>query len=670
MSRAFLLLILACSFLSACRHRQPVQESRELEWHSRIFASAIDAYLLSDGDRAIYLYDSIAHALKDPPVVVTFMRYDLQHAIQVGLRKDNASAIRYLDSAIGYLEAHRLTTEFPKTYFGLLSRRGQLSLFQGNYDQAYDYYLRSKQWVSAHLSPCEIAVYSYDLAMILYRQQKYEESRNYFRESFDQFSSCRRSVADVGYKQQEIADNIGLCYVKTNQYDSALAWFNRGLTIAQHGDSIPQHMRQMAQAVIRGNMAKVYVARNRLDTAADLFQKSLAVNAGLGYNRMDAQLVQAQLAEIYEKQNRYGNMLDMLRQLKAGLDTLPNPDALLSWNRLMAAYYKHTGQRLKRLAYYETFISMRDSASQVESAISKADIVRQVKEKEQELEITLLKKNNQLNRTYLVITISLVAIAILVVGFLYYIFRKTARLNRLVSSQKEELLHLNHVKNKLLSVVSHDMRTPVNTLASFIYLLENRTVSRESLLAYSQQLKQSLGHTSVMMENLLNWTASQMQGFKPVIERTGIRDIAEKVTGNTSGFAAEKQVVILNEIPATAAAGIDQEMFQVVLRNLLANAIKFSHPGGSIVLSAVRADQDGYIVVQVKDQGTGMAEEDVAKINGGNPDMLRSTAGTAREKGTGLGLHLCLVFVKMMKGSLRVESRKGEGTLFSVLLPV
>ncbi|MET0393414.1 MAG: tetratricopeptide repeat-containing sensor histidine kinase, partial [Chitinophagaceae bacterium] len=557
---------------------------------------------------------------------------------------------------------------------------GELLLLQGNYSQSYDYYLRAKQWAAKYLTPCEIGDYSYNLGMVLYRQQKYTESAGSFKESFDQYGSCSRAIA---YKQQEVAGNIGLCYVKTRQYDSALAYFNKALAVVeQTHDPLPLYMREMAQAVAWGNLGKVYVARNSLDTAATLFKKSLAINGGKGYDKPDAQLVQAQLAEVYGRQNRYADMFTLLQQLKTGLDTMANPAATLSWNRLMAAYYKHAGQPLKEFRHYQAFITMRDSATHAENVLSQEDISRQVRDREQQLEIALLKKSNQLNKTYLLITVSLSVIALLVIAFIYYIFRKTARLNRLISvqkgeleqqkgaleQQKEELEQLNHVKNRLFSIISHDMRSPVNSLSSFIYLLEEGDISKASLLEYSYPLKKSLASTSAMMENLLSWAASQLQGFRPSVKSVAIREITATAIANTAGSAEEKGITVINDISPDIHAAADKYMLQVVLRNLLGNAIKYSHPAGVVTVGAGHTGTD--VTIKVKDTGIGMTADQVSKINAATHlQVLQDTMGTAGEKGVGLGVYLCATFIEMMKGTLQVESEPGKGTVFFVRLP-
>lgn len=669
MSRLLLLLLISGFLFVTCRHKEPPPpESGDLALLVKKMDPAHDAYYRGIADSVIYLLDSVFPGPNKHPVVI-IKRYELQYALALNVYKNIDHAVLYIDSAISYMEENALTTRYPLQYFDILCRKGELELSRSNYNQSYQYYLVAKQWASVYLTDCEMAVFTYNLGIVLYRQQNYVKSRNYFRESMLLYSTCKQPGEVIINRTQELADNIGLCYYNTKQYDSAMYYFRQALAILDtNKHAIQPRLLEIAQGVIFGNMAKVYVAQNKLDTAANLLKRSVALNARFWHDLADAQLAQVQLAEVYKKQERYAIMHDILKQLKTGLDTAYNRQADLSWRRLMASYYRYMHQPAIATQYYESYISLRDSINEAERGFLKTDIIRQMEDKDQKMQIALLTKDNQLNRIYLIITIILSIIAVLVILFFYYIFRKTARLNKLISSQKEELEQLNRVKNKMFSVVSHDMRSPVNSLSAFIQMLEKGRVSQDSLIEYSQTLKKKLAATSGMMENLLNWAASQLEGFRAYIEKTEIRSIIEKAVAGVAGLAGEKQVNIDDRVGVEVMAAIDRDMLEVVIRNLLSNAIKYSNPGGTVIISAVlSADQ---VMLKVRDEGAGMSPGYVETINSGSWLLLRSTSGTGQEKGTGLGIYLCQIFVKMMNGSLQVESTPGKGTLFTVGLPV
>ncbi len=251
--------------------------------------------------------------------------------------------------------------------------------------------------------------------------------------------------------------------------------------------------------------------------------------------------------------------------------------------------------------------------------------------------------------------------------FIYRGMQKTARLNKLVSAQKEELEEMGKVKDKIFSIVSHDMRAPVNNLVAFSSILEDGQIPQDKLVRYIDQIKGTLDHTSSMMENMLNWAASQMQGFTPVSEAVNLFPIIENVCKGMEPALQKKQITLHNNLSEKVSVTGDKNMIELIIRNLLSNAAKFTPQGGCIEVGI--ADKAGEICVQIKDNGIGLSEEKVKQINAASIRSLQSTAGTDKEKGTGLGLMLCKHFALLMKGKVSVESRKGSGSVFSLSLP-
>ncbi|MDQ7948359.1 MAG: tetratricopeptide repeat protein [Pedobacter sp.] len=294
----------------------------------------------------------------------------------------------------------------------------------------------------------------------------------------------------------------------------------------------------------------------------------------------------------------------------------------------------------------------------------KAKLDKEINDKQLALQQSELRFNKNIN-----IILGILAVMLFTVGlFVFYSQRKTAKLNRLVSEQKQQLEKLGMVKDRIFSVVSHDMRAPVNSLIAFIQLLEGGNISQEKLTKYASNLKNTLGYTSAMMENLLNWASSQMQGFKPVIEKFDVRSCTQEVINSMEAIANEKDIVIKNEVAPSIFCYADQNMSALILRNLLSNAIKFTPNKGLIVVNAdFKTDQ---IYIAINDTGIGLSAQQVMEINqNGVQDGVKSTLGTNKEKGTGIGLVLCKTFVAMMNGSLSVQSEANGGSRFTLSLP-
>ncbi len=264
---------------------------------------------------------------------------------------------------------------------------------------------------------------------------------------------------------------------------------------------------------------------------------------------------------------------------------------------------------------------------------------------------------------------------IIVLGFALFVAaisyrnnEKNKKLIGIISAQKHELEIAVQTKDRIFSLISHDMRAPVSTMIAFTQLLEYDEVPQENLRKYTIQLKKSLNHTSVLIDNLLNWSSSQMQGFKPFLEICDIGLLVTDVISTLQAQASAKKIVIVNNIPLGMLITADINMAQLVLRNLISNAVKFSYEDGAIDLNA-KAYGDK-VELSVYDKGMGMSEELVEQFNTNSQlQFVESTLGTHKEKGTGLGLVLCKNFTTLMQGEIFVESQEGQGTTCYVALP-
>jgi signal transduction histidine kinase len=170
-----------------------------------------------------------------------------------------------------------------------------------------------------------------------------------------------------------------------------------------------------------------------------------------------------------------------------------------------------------------------------------------------------------------------------------------------------------------------------------------------------------------MMENLLNWASSQMQGFEPVMEMVDLQPIVVDCINGILPSLQKKQIEIDNKIVNALTVYGDKNMIELVVRNLLNNALKFSNKQGLIeVYTTVEAN--GICALSISDKGLGLSQEKLDLINSNKVRSISSSLGTNKEKGTGLGLMLCKHFALLMKGSIRASSTKDQGTIVQLLL--
>lgn len=283
----------------------------------------------------------------------------------------------------------------------------------------------------------------------------------------------------------------------------------------------------------------------------------------------------------------------------------------------------------------------------------------------QQLNVQNIRLNSNRRLSVFLTIFAMIVFAAAIV--IYNSRKKTVKLNRLVSEQKQELEELIEVKDKIFSVVSHDMRGPMNNIVAFVSLLEDGDIEQDRLRLYMEQIKSTMIHTSSLMENLLNWSASQMKGFTPVIENVNITDIIQHTLKGMEQSLLKKHIRVNNQVMRDTFVRGDRNMIELIVRNLVSNAIKFSRPEGILDLHASNAEKE--VVLSIKDNGVGIAESKVEKINSSSVLSLESTFGTEKEKGTGLGLMLCKHFAAIMGGSISVKSKPGMGSQFNISLP-
>lgn len=242
-------------------------------------------------------------------------------------------------------------------------------------------------------------------------------------------------------------------------------------------------------------------------------------------------------------------------------------------------------------------------------------------------------------------------------------------LDRLKTYSKE-LKDANATKNKLFSIIGHDLRSPFTTITGFSEMIRDEAdnLDKETIRNYANILNSSAISTQNLFQNLLEWARVQ-QGqitFKP--ETFQIKLLVDEIVGVLSGTAEKKSITINSNLPLALYVSADANMLKTVIHNLVSNALKYSRHGGTVEIGASQTDNETTIFVQ--DSGIGIDQEIITTLF--EPNSKQSLPGTDDEKGTGLGLQLCLEFVKIHGGKIGAESRTAAvpiGSRFTFSLP-
>jgi len=233
-----------------------------------------------------------------------------------------------------------------------------------------------------------------------------------------------------------------------------------------------------------------------------------------------------------------------------------------------------------------------------------------------------------------------------------------------LEKQKEELTELNALKNKLFSIISHDLKAPMYALRNFFSEMQQNKIPARELRKMLPGVVNDLTYTTSLMDNLLQWSKSQMQSDVVYPQKIDIGNLIAENKQLLNRQASAKQIKIEADTTEGVFGFMDKDMLNLVLRNLISNAIKFTPENGTIKIGV--HENCTIVEVFVQDNGAGMSPEVLKKINGNG---FYSTKGTANESGTGLGLKLCREFMTRNGGQLYIESKLGEGSTFSFSLP-
>ncbi len=329
--------------------------------------------------------------------------------------------------------------------------------------------------------------------------------------------------------------------------------------------------------------------------------------------------------------------------------------------------------------YFEKYRLINDTiqAQMIKSRFNEISLAIKIRETENETH--KLKKNSTLTITFLVTIGVLLLLLILISLFHIRKQRKNAKvaaeeINARKKAEQDleklnlELKEINTGKDRFISILSHDLRSPFNALMGFSDLLVEETADKNipEIRHYSKMVQQIARGTYQLLENLLAWSRLQIGTMPFMPTRLQLYDEVSVVVDTMMVTASRKSIRIRNLVSADAVVQADGNMLQAILRNLIANAVKFTKPEGSI---EIRSElKDNYQMVRISDNGIGIIPQ-ISENLFKDGDGMVSTNGTENEKGHGLGLLLCRYMVEKNGGSIALESTSEKGSTFVFTLP-
>ncbi len=577
-----------------------------------------------------------------------------------GIQGDFASAIKYNNLALNIYYQLKDSTGIATAYNNLGTNYSSL----GKFDEAYFYHTQSYRIaLTSSKHKLQQAISLHNIGVVFKDLGQYDRAVDYLNLSL----KISKEIKDLEGEPYHFSE-IGDVYIRKKMYDSALIALRLSLKYARERKL---RINELEPSIVL-NIAKTYRLLNNnapalsyYDTAFVSFKKNdnqyglAQIDLGRGLVFMnegkfgDAQKLIERSAEIAHRLNAWTLEIECYENLSKLLEESGDFKKALSYNRqhqqLKDSLFSQ-GMQAKLLQDQVRF----ETASKEEQikALTKMEQLRKSEVKKQELISNIL-----------VVAIALTGILLFTV---YRSGQRRIKINKLLLEHQDEikkrsveLEQLNKVKDKFFSIISHDLRSPMNALAGILDLMDKDKISPDEFKKLNKELRMQFNHTKTLINNLLDWTLLQMDKLKIQFEKIDLNQLAESnITLLTSLHL--KEIKINNLISPSQFALGDSNMINLVLRNLLTNAIKFSEAGHLIEIAA-KEDENNY-VISVKDQGVGISPE-VQKLLFEKTTGY-STRGTANEKGTGLGLILCKEFVERNGGKIWLESELGKGSTF------
>ena len=319
--------------------------------------------------------------------------------------------------------------------------------------------------------------------------------------------------------------------------------------------------------------------------------------------------------------------------------------------------------------------SLLEQRTGEQMAVTQAKFESDIKNSQIELLMkdALLKENElRLQRTLLYVGVGGLVLLLALVLILTRSNRRSQAINRMlaeknvfINEQAQQLAALNSTKDKLFSILGHDLRSPLNSLRGMMDLLNKSILTQDEFVSFSKKIKTNVDYVYADLDNLLSWAQSQQKGLKSAIEELGLYDVIIEKVELLAESSSVKAITIHVDVDRDLGVRADKNQLGLIIRNLVSNAIKFSNEGGVVIIGAIKKKDQ--VEISVTDKGVGIDVADTEKLF--RVGVNFSKPGTKNEKGIGLGLLLVKEFVELNNGTIRVTSKLGEGSTFTFSLP-
>jgi len=552
---------------------------------------------------------------------------------------------------------------------------GSVYYSMGQLSSALDFYYKALFIaVQNHSTILSGEIYN-DIGVVLQNMGVYPNALEYYKKALNiiQHENDLQGISTM-------SENIGEVLLAQSSYDNAIVYLNKALTIAKKQndiDGLSSVYADLGLCYADKNQAKLGISY--LDTALQLAEKYKFV-----YNQAYASIG---LATVYNMQKDYKNAYKYAIEGQSLALKLRNlsvrANAALQLNKTLAGLgqYQQAYVLLNQYIALKNQLKDNESIQKLTSYNYELNFTAKERQMEQQQRVRDLLFQQKIHDQRLLNTIFIIiTLAMIVTSVVYYRQKqKQKRINEMLADRNREVLQqkanideqahklneLNLLKDRLISVLAHDLRAPLSTLRGLFYLLQDNTISHKELVEMIPTVLKNLEYTSDFLDTLLFWMNSQMENFESSVKSFSLKEIVAYEIDHYQDQAALKGITLIDHVPNSLMATADPNSIRIVIRNLITNAIKFSKKNDTVEIYASPDDEQN-ILIRIKDTGIGIPPLQLAKLF---KSKIDSKTGTNNESGTGMGLMFCKDLVEKCNGHIWVTTEQNVGTEFSFTVP-
>ncbi len=581
-----------------------------------------------------------------------------------------------IDSAKIYAEQNIKIREFIKDTNSLGSAYniiGVLYWKSGNIYDAYINYSKSYDYCKISKDTNTMVLVLNNLGLIFQRLKYFEFSENYISQAV-KLSQNSDYIFGLGYSYKRYADLL----LDQNKFDAAKVFIDKA-------DEVFAQLKRSKDVMdIYYMYGKLYQLTNKPKVALFYLNKAIA-KAVVQRDKFTEALSYLKTGELNYSLNNFDVSIEFAKKALTISEKQKYNVIIRDCYEILYKSYKKLNYTTQALFYLENFQELKDKVinetiinsineNSIRKTVQQSEIVKEKLKKENELQKTIIVNNQYLQIFYTIIIFIVLGGGIIIIIQMQRQKKlnvtidennkKLTEYNNTLETTNQELKDANQTKNKLFSIIAHDLKNPFVSIFGFASLiseyadelkdLELKKLS-ETLLASSRNLVE-------LIDNLSKW--SSLHGGKITPNFTSfdlIQTIKETISQNMINFQL-KQIKIETVFEPEIFICADKEMTATIVRNLISNAIKFTPTNGKIKIEC--KEDNGKVLLSIIDNGVGLSKDKIAMIVSGS--SVESSIGTSNEKGTGLGLTICREFIKVNEGTLSINSVVGEGSEFLV----